>query len=181
MRWLPLLMAAGLVGCRGPSPEEIGLAVLLGLPAGWLAFGILLAALGALFARWRAPSWLGWKVGFGVLAVAWLGVAVLAPGIDWELVIVALLTSVPAMVAWSLLLWRLLLAGRAEVPHGLNWGAPLVFTVLWAVAAVAMVAGDRFELAVAVWVYTGFVWIGPAVVLAVLLIEGGVRRARASA
>ncbi len=164
--WLVPVLSLTLTGCRGPTAEQIGVAILVALPAGWLAFGILRWLLGRLKADWAEADWRGWQI--GLLAS---GAVALAAGLtadrhrDLDLVPLALLSSVPSAVAFTLLLWRLLWRpGDRAV-----WVAPLIVMPLYALLGLLLrLHAIDDDLVLLFVIYTGFFWAGPAVALLIL-------------
>lgn len=178
LRALPLVAMALLLSGCGPKRQEIGIAVLVTLPFAWLAYGILRRALGMLFDPWSVDDWRPWLAGTAAsLVVAVTGFATSGLHRFFDLSLLALVTAVPSTVAFSLLFWRLLR------PFGQQafWVAPAIVSGFTALFGTMLRLNMRFEDELFIfWVVTGYAWVGPGLVLAILAIEALVRRRRAS-
>ncbi len=167
----PAVAATGSRGCScGPTPTEVGRAIVVASPLVLVVAAGLLALLAALWRRRRptaqAPTSAVWLLGAPLVLGAAL--CLLAHrwspwGIGWTAAALSLYGS--SQVALALLVWRLWLIRR---PESAATGALLVATGLFVLPAAALALGARSR-ALAELVIAGCLWGG---VLAIPLLVG---------
>ena len=178
--WALLLAAATQLGC-GPTPEQIGGAVLVACP---LAFGAAALLVWILQTQWQRvrpevvmrgpPSY--WAAAI-LVVLAIVGIAAGAP--DPEVVMLACWLAGGSCVAQTLLWTRLWLAVRPDT--ACTWAG--IFAIAPnALLALVLVAGgggkDLTEILVPFWAVSGAYAAAPTVLWLALFIEAVVRAQR---